>query len=93
MQWPHATLLMVLCGAPYGPPLSSLSLSQTVVERFSAALHSESAGAILGTATNWEELEIQEEAESGNSVVSKIRLPVQVSKTSEDSGVSSVVCC
>ncbi|XP_031421201.1 conserved oligomeric Golgi complex subunit 1 isoform X2 [Clupea harengus] len=55
------------------------ALSKTVVERFSAALHSESAGAILGTATNWEELEIQEEAESGNSVVSKIRLPVQPS--------------
>uniref|UniRef100_A0A3Q4G8K0 Conserved oligomeric Golgi complex subunit 1 n=1 Tax=Neolamprologus brichardi TaxID=32507 RepID=A0A3Q4G8K0_NEOBR len=36
-----------------------------------------SAGTILATATNWEDLEIQEEAESGSSVTSKIRLPVQ----------------
>ncbi|XP_048102496.1 conserved oligomeric Golgi complex subunit 1 isoform X1 [Alosa alosa] len=57
----------------------SAALSKTVVERFSAALHSDSAGAILGTSTNWEELEIQEEAESGSSVVSKIRLPAQPS--------------
>lgn len=33
------------------------------------------------TATSWEDLEIQEEAESGNNVTSKIRLPVQVSST------------
>ena len=46
--------------------------------KFAAALHAESAGAILATATNWEELEIQEEAESGSNVMSKIRLPVQV---------------
>uniref|UniRef100_A0A3B5AMI6 Conserved oligomeric Golgi complex subunit 1 n=1 Tax=Stegastes partitus TaxID=144197 RepID=A0A3B5AMI6_9TELE len=38
-----------------------------------------SAGAILTTVTNWEDLEIQEEAESGSSVTSKIRLPVQPS--------------
>ncbi|MGH0141545.1 UNVERIFIED_CONTAM: hypothetical protein FKN15_006126 [Acipenser sinensis] len=36
-------------------------------------------GSILATATNWEELEIQEETETGNSVTSKIRLPVQPS--------------
>uniref|UniRef100_A0AAY4CEE8 Conserved oligomeric Golgi complex subunit 1 n=1 Tax=Denticeps clupeoides TaxID=299321 RepID=A0AAY4CEE8_9TELE len=46
---------------------------------FYTALHAESAGSILSTATNWEELEIQEEAESGSNVVSKIRLPVQPS--------------
>uniref|UniRef100_A0A3Q4M9K9 Conserved oligomeric Golgi complex subunit 1 n=1 Tax=Neolamprologus brichardi TaxID=32507 RepID=A0A3Q4M9K9_NEOBR len=36
-----------------------------------------SRSTILATATNWEDLEIQEEAESGSSVTSKIRLPVQ----------------
>uniref|UniRef100_A0A8C7HJY0 Conserved oligomeric Golgi complex subunit 1 n=1 Tax=Oncorhynchus kisutch TaxID=8019 RepID=A0A8C7HJY0_ONCKI len=46
---------------------------------FATSLHAESAGAILANATNWEELEIQEEAESGSSVTSKIRLPVQPS--------------
>ncbi|XP_056143622.1 conserved oligomeric Golgi complex subunit 1 isoform X2 [Lampris incognitus] len=55
----------------------STTLSKVLVERFAAVLHAESAGAILITATNWEELEIQEEAESGSSVTSKIRLPVQ----------------
>lgn len=49
--------------------------------KFGAALHAEAAGAILTTATNWEDLEIQEEAESGSSVTSKIRLPVQVSSS------------
>lgn len=37
------------------------------------------AGSVLATATNWDELEIQEETESGSSVTSKIRLPTQVS--------------
>lgn len=50
-----------------------------LLDKFSAGLHAKSAGDILTTATNWEDLEIQEEAESGSSVTSKIRLPVQVS--------------
>lgn len=48
---------------------------------FAATLHAGTPGTILGTATNWEELEIQEESESGNSIMSKIRLPVQVTAT------------
>ncbi|XP_055754444.1 conserved oligomeric Golgi complex subunit 1-like isoform X1 [Salvelinus fontinalis] len=57
----------------------SSALSKALVGRFATSLHAESAGAILANATNWEELEIQEEAESGSSVTSKIRLPVQPS--------------
>lgn len=57
----------------------SSALTRALVGSFAATLHAENAGSILGTATNWEELEIQEEAESGNSVMSKIRLPVQPS--------------
>lgn len=49
-----------------------------LLDKFGSVLHAESAGAILTTATNWEDLEIQEEAESGSCVTSKIRLPVQV---------------
>lgn len=57
----------------------SSALSKVLLDTFGTALHAESAGAILTTATNWEDLEIQEEAESGSSVTSKIRLPVQPS--------------
>ncbi|KAI1884233.1 hypothetical protein AGOR_G00224340 [Albula goreensis] len=57
----------------------SSALSKELVRSFTATLHAASAGSILATATNWEELEIQEEAESGSSVTSKIRLPVQPS--------------
>lgn len=45
---------------------------------FSKSLLLDDAGSVLAAATSWEELEIQEEAESGHSVTSKIRLPVQV---------------
>uniref|UniRef100_A0A3B4X3N6 Conserved oligomeric Golgi complex subunit 1 n=1 Tax=Seriola lalandi dorsalis TaxID=1841481 RepID=A0A3B4X3N6_SERLL len=57
----------------------STALSKELLDKFGSVLHAESAGAILTTATNWEDLEIQEEAESGSSVTSKIRLPVQPS--------------
>ncbi|XP_045889222.1 conserved oligomeric Golgi complex subunit 1 isoform X1 [Micropterus dolomieu] len=57
----------------------SSALSKVLLDKFGTALHAESAGAILTTATNWEDLEIQEEAESGSNVTSKIRLPVQPS--------------
>lgn len=56
---------------------------QGLLDKFGTVLHAESAGTILTAATNWEDLEIQEEAESGSSVLSKIRLPVQVRWTSE----------
>lgn len=52
---------------------------QALLDKFGTSLRTESAGAVLTTATHWEDLEIQEEAESGSSVTSKIRLPVQVS--------------
>lgn len=51
---------------------------QDLLDKFGTALHAESAGAILSEATSWEDLEIQEEAESGSSVTSNISLPVQV---------------
>uniref|UniRef100_A0A3Q2QGW3 Conserved oligomeric Golgi complex subunit 1 n=1 Tax=Fundulus heteroclitus TaxID=8078 RepID=A0A3Q2QGW3_FUNHE len=57
----------------------SSALAKALVATFGAALLAESAGAVLTTATSWEDLEIQEESESGNSVTSKIRLPVQPS--------------
>ncbi|TMS15265.1 Conserved oligomeric Golgi complex subunit 1 [Larimichthys crocea] len=57
----------------------SSALSKVLLDKFGTALHAECAGAILTTATNWEDLEIQEETESGSSVTSKIRLPVQPS--------------
>ncbi|XP_041813786.1 conserved oligomeric Golgi complex subunit 1 isoform X2 [Chelmon rostratus] len=57
----------------------SSALSKGLLDKFGTALRAESAGAILTTATNWEDLEIQEEAESGSSVTSKIRLPAQPS--------------
>nr|XP_046271904.1 conserved oligomeric Golgi complex subunit 1 isoform X2 [Scatophagus argus] len=57
----------------------SSALSKVLLDKFGTALHAEPAGAILTTATNWEDLEIQEEAESGSNVTSKIRLPVQPS--------------
>ncbi|KAJ8251733.1 hypothetical protein GJAV_G00224550 [Gymnothorax javanicus] len=57
----------------------SSALSVELVGSFTSSLHTDSAGEVLASATNWEELEIQEEAESGSSVTSKIRLPVQPS--------------
>ncbi|CAN9505296.1 unnamed protein product [Ophioblennius macclurei] len=57
----------------------SSALSQVLLNEFRSALHANSVGAVLVAATNWEDLEIQEESESGTSVTSKIRLPVQPS--------------
>ncbi|XP_067914441.1 conserved oligomeric Golgi complex subunit 1 isoform X2 [Heterodontus francisci] len=57
----------------------NVTISKALVYRFTQTLHSDAAGAILSTATNWDEIEIQEETEAGNSVTSKIRLPVQPS--------------
>nr|KAF6455443.1 component of oligomeric golgi complex 1 [Rousettus aegyptiacus] len=52
---------------------------QVLAHGFTQSLLSDDAGSVLATATSWDELEIQEEAESGSSVTSKIRLPVQPS--------------
>ncbi|MBN3292357.1 COG1 protein, partial [Polypterus senegalus] len=54
-------------------------ISKALIQNMSEMLHSDSAGSILATVTNWEELEIQEESEQGNSITSKIRLPAQPS--------------
>uniref|UniRef100_A0A671MC51 Conserved oligomeric Golgi complex subunit 1 n=1 Tax=Sinocyclocheilus anshuiensis TaxID=1608454 RepID=A0A671MC51_9TELE len=59
--------------------LWSSALTRALVGSFATTLHTGTAGSILSTATNWEELEIQEETESGNNIMSKIRLPVQPS--------------
>lgn len=53
---------------------------QVLAHGFAQSLLVADAGSVLATATSWEELEIQEEAESGSSITSKIRLPVQVSR-------------
>lgn len=52
---------------------------QFLICGFTQSLLLSDAGSILATATNWDELEIQEETESGSSITSKIRLPTQVS--------------
>ncbi|KAM7146012.1 conserved oligomeric Golgi complex subunit 1 isoform 4-T5 [Macrochelys suwanniensis] len=52
---------------------------QVLVHSFTKTLLLDAAGSILAAATNWDEIEIQEETETGSSVTSKIRLPVQPS--------------
>lgn len=54
---------------------------QFLICGFTRSLLLSDAGSVLATATNWDELEIQEETESGSSVTSKIRLPAQVSSS------------
>ncbi|XP_051491149.1 LOW QUALITY PROTEIN: conserved oligomeric Golgi complex subunit 1 [Apus apus] len=57
----------------------SSTVTKGLVQCFSHTLLLDTAGSVLATATNWDEIEIQEETEAGNSVTSKIRLPVQPS--------------
>ncbi|KAK2528391.1 Cog1 [Columba guinea] len=57
----------------------SSAVTKGLVQCFTRTLLLDTAGSVLATATNWDEIEIQEETESGNSVTSKIRLPVQPS--------------
>ncbi|XP_052665039.1 conserved oligomeric Golgi complex subunit 1 isoform X3 [Harpia harpyja] len=57
----------------------SSAITKGLVQCFTRTLLLDTAGSVLATATNWDEIEIQEETESGNSVTSKIRLPVQPS--------------
>ncbi|XP_026870474.2 conserved oligomeric Golgi complex subunit 1 isoform X1 [Electrophorus electricus] len=57
----------------------SAAISKDLLSGFAGSLHAGTAGHVLSTATNWEEFEIQEEAESGKTVTSKIHLPVQPS--------------
>ncbi|XP_043855318.1 conserved oligomeric Golgi complex subunit 1 isoform X1 [Dromiciops gliroides] len=62
-----------------GYRLWSTAITNVLVHDFTQSLLLDNAGAILAMATNWDELEIQEETETGSSVTSKIRLPVQPS--------------
>ncbi|KAM6111118.1 conserved oligomeric Golgi complex subunit 1 [Pterocles gutturalis] len=57
----------------------SSAVTKGLVQCFTCTLLLDTAGSVLAAATNWDEIEIQEETESGNSVTSKIRLPVQPS--------------
>ncbi|NXD76736.1 COG1 protein, partial [Halcyon senegalensis] len=57
----------------------SSAVTKSLVQCFAHTLLLDTAGSVLAAATNWDEIEIQEETESGNSVTSKIRLPVQPS--------------
>ncbi|NXH31477.1 COG1 protein, partial [Myiagra hebetior] len=59
--------------------LWSSAVTKGLVQGFTHTLLLDTAGSVLATATNWDEIEIQEETESGSSVTSKIRLPVQPS--------------
>ncbi|NWI91240.1 COG1 protein, partial [Pitta sordida] len=59
--------------------LWSSAVTKSLVQCFTHTLLLDTAGSVLATATNWDEIEIQEETESGSSVTSKIRLPVQPS--------------
>jgi hypothetical protein len=51
---------------------------QVLIHGFTQSLLLDDAGSVLAMATSWDELEIQEETESGSSVTSTIRLPTQV---------------
>ncbi|XP_050175172.1 conserved oligomeric Golgi complex subunit 1 isoform X1 [Myiozetetes cayanensis] len=57
----------------------SSAVTKSLVQGFTHTLLLDTAGSVLATATSWDEIEIQEETESGSSVTSKIRLPVQPS--------------
>ncbi|NXT83004.1 COG1 protein, partial [Zapornia atra] len=57
----------------------SSAVTKGLVQCFTHTLLLDTAGSVLATATNWDEIEIQEETESGHSVTSKIRLPAQPS--------------
>ncbi|XP_051995960.1 conserved oligomeric Golgi complex subunit 1 isoform X1 [Xyrauchen texanus] len=78
VKWCHLKDELLSCSMEaYG--IWSSALTKALVGSFATTLHAGTAGSILGTATNWEELEIPEETESGNNIMSKIRLPVQPS--------------
>ncbi|XP_075701950.1 conserved oligomeric Golgi complex subunit 1 [Rhinoderma darwinii] len=57
----------------------SSTVVQHLVHSFTNPMLQNTAGSALATATQWDEIEIQEETEAGISVASKIRLPGQCS--------------
>ncbi|XP_020016576.2 conserved oligomeric Golgi complex subunit 1 isoform X1 [Castor canadensis] len=57
----------------------SSAVVKVLIHGFTQSLLLDDAGSVLAMATSWDELEIQEETESGSSVTSTIRLPTQPS--------------
>ncbi|XP_008574303.1 PREDICTED: conserved oligomeric Golgi complex subunit 1 [Galeopterus variegatus] len=57
----------------------SAAVVKVLIHGFTQSLLLDDAGSVLAMATNWDELEIQEETESGSSITSKIQLPIQPS--------------
>lgn len=78
-QWQEVKELL-LQQSVTGYRVWSSAVVKVLAHGFAQSLLLDDAGSILATATSWDELEIQEEAESGSSVTSKIRLPIQVSQ-------------
>ncbi|XP_036125075.1 conserved oligomeric Golgi complex subunit 1 isoform X1 [Molossus molossus] len=77
-QWQEVKELL-LQQSVVGYRVWSSAVVQVLAHGFAQSLLLGDAGSILATATSWDELEIQEEAESGSSITSKIRLPIQPS--------------
>lgn len=77
-QWQEVKDLL-LQQSVMGYRVWSSAVVKVLARGFAQALLLDDAGSVLATATSWDELEIQEEAESGSSITSKIRLPVQPS--------------
>ncbi|XP_005402145.1 PREDICTED: conserved oligomeric Golgi complex subunit 1 isoform X2 [Chinchilla lanigera] len=77
-QWQEVKELL-LQQSVVGYRVWSSAVVKVLTHGFTQSLLLDDAGSVLATATNWEELEIQEETESGSSITSKIRLPSQPS--------------
>ncbi|CAK6438475.1 unnamed protein product [Pipistrellus nathusii] len=77
-QWQEVKELL-LQQSVMGYRVWSSAVVQVLAHGFAQSLLLDDAGSILAAATSWDELEIQEEAESGSSITSKIRLPTQPS--------------
>ncbi|XP_054429090.1 conserved oligomeric Golgi complex subunit 1 isoform X2 [Pteronotus mesoamericanus] len=77
-QWQEVKELL-LQQSVMGYRVWSSAVVKVLAHGFTQALLLDDAGSVLATATSWDELEIQEEAESGSSITSKIRLPIQPS--------------
>ncbi|XP_016056947.1 PREDICTED: conserved oligomeric Golgi complex subunit 1 [Miniopterus natalensis] len=77
-QWQEVKELL-LQQSVMGYRVWSSAVVQVLAHGFAQSLLLDDAGSVLATATSWDELEIQEEAESGSSITSKIRLPIQPS--------------
>ncbi|XP_029784484.1 conserved oligomeric Golgi complex subunit 1 isoform X2 [Suricata suricatta] len=77
-KWQEVTELL-LQQSVTGYRVWSSAVVKVLAHGFTQSLLRDDAGSILATATSWDELDIQEEVESGGSVTSTIRLPTQPS--------------